>query len=311
MATRGHRPLAQVAAPVASSTLADRLIRWIHERRDRWRRYGLVAALAVFIGGLAWATSSIGDDIWSRLRIAPLLLLLLIGAPVGMILNSVELHAISRIAGGPIGWRTSLEITVYGSAANMLPLPGGVLTKVAAMKAHGIGYGKGSAMILLSYAIWGGLAFCYSAAALWFLGQGWSAALFLLVGCALLLGCGAAFARFAAWRLIGLVALMRLISFPLEALRYVLAMTALGAAVGFAQASVFIVASFIGSAVMLAPSGLGIGESVVALLAPLVKIDPALGFMAAAAGRVVWMAGLTLFAAAIMLTGRRRHKGSA
>lgn len=311
MATREPQPMTQTSPPAMPSAVADRLLLWILERRDRWRRYGLVAALAVFIGGLAWATSSIGDDVWSRLRIAPLFLLLVIGAPIGMILNSVELHALSRLAGGPIRWRTSLEVTVYGSAANMLPLPGAVLTKVAAMKAHGVGYGKGSAMILLSYAIWGGLAFCYSAGALWFLGQGQAAALFALLGCALLIGCGAGFAQASAWRLIGIVALMRLISFPLEALRYVLAVAALGATVGFAQASVFIVASFLGSAVMLAPSGLGIGEAAVALLAPLVKIDPALGFMAAAAGRMVWMAGLTLFAGALMALARRHHSGSA
>jgi hypothetical protein len=298
---------------VAQEAMADRVLAWVSERRDRWRRYGLIGALALFTAGLAWATSSIGD-LSSRLEPAPLLLLLAIGAPVGMLLNSVELWAISRIAGGPIGWRASLEVTVYGSASNMLPLPGAALTKVVAMKAQGIGYGKGSAMILLSYAIWGGLAFLYSGGALWLLGQGAAAAGFVALGCVLLLGGWLGFARFGTWRLIGVVALMRLISFPLEALRYMLALAALSASVAFIQASVFVVASFLGSAVMLAPSGLGIGETMVALLSPIVEIDPALGFTAAAAGRAVWMAGLILCAGALLLTaggGRAVQSGSA
>ena len=293
--------------------ISDRVIGWVSERRDRWRRYGLIGALVLFTGGLAWSASSIGD-LYSRVEPAPLLILFAIGAPVGMVLNSVELWAISRIAGGPIGWRASLEITVYGSATNMLPLPGAALTKVAAMKAHGIGYGKGSAMILLSYAIWGGLAFLYSGGALWLLGQGTAAAGFLALGCTLLLGGAFGFARFGTWRLIGVVALMRLVSFPLEALRYMLALAALSASVAFTQASVFVVASFLGSAVMLAPSGLGIGETMVALLSPLIEVDPAFGFTAAAAGRAVWMAGLMLCAGALLLTSGGRpaaHSGSA
>src|SRR5919112_1252295 len=102
---------------------ADRLFAWISERRDRLRKWGLMLALLVFAGGLIWSVQS--------------------------------------IPGGPMSWRTSFELTVYTSAANMLPLPGGAIAKLAAMKVHGVGIGRGSAMILLSSAIWGGLAFLY------------------------------------------------------------------------------------------------------------------------------------------------------
>ena len=287
---------------------ADRLFDWITERRDRLRRYGLAIALLVFAVGLIWSIQSV-PDLGDRLRFAPLLLLLLIGAPVGTVLNSVEMYAISRIAGGPMTWRTSFELTVYTSAANMLPLPGGALAKLAAMKVHGVGYGRGSAMILLSSAIWGGLAFLYSGGALLWLGHDWLAGLFALTGLALLAVCGFGFARFAKWRLVGIVALMRIISFPLEALRYMLALIAVGASVGFVQSSIFVVASFIGSAVVFAPSGLGIGESAAALLSGLIGISAALGFVAAAIGRVVRLTGLSLIVGALMLVnGRSRMR---
>ncbi|RHW18375.1 hypothetical protein D1610_07915 [Sphingomonas gilva] len=284
---------------------ADRAFRWISERRDRLRKYGLALALLMFIGGLAWAMSRL-PDLPSRLRYEPLLALLVIGAPVGALLNSVELHALSRIGGGRMAWRTAFEVTVYTNAANMLPLPGGALAKMAAMKLHGVGYRAGSAMIVLSYAVWGGLAFLYSAGALMWLGQGRLAALFATLGAALLLICGAGFARFAHWRMVGIVALMRLVSLPLEALRYVLAMMAVGTAIGFGQSSVFVVASFVGSAAMIAPSGLGVGETVVALLSPAVAVPAAVGFVGAAIGRVVWMTGLALTAGLLLLARARR-----
>lgn len=295
-------------SPSSFAASADRVVGTLTARRDQWRLYGLAGALLLFGGGLYWAASSIGD-IWSRLSIAHLALLLAIGAPVGMILNSIELYAMSRIAGGPIGWRRSLEVTVYTSAANMLPLPGGALAKVAALKAHGAGLGRGSAVLLLTYAVWGGLAFLYSAGALWYLGQTQLAAAFLAPALGFVAVCGAGAARYAAWRLVGVIALARLVSFPIEALRYLLAMAALGTSVAFAQGSVFVVASFIGSAVMLAPSGLGVGETVVALLAPLIKVDPAIGFIGAAVGRAAWMTGLMLTAVALLIVGLRPGAG--
>lgn len=285
---------------VFSPAGAERLVGWITDRREQFRKYGLALALLLFVGGLIWSLKSV-PDLDEQIRFAPLLLLLVIGAPIGTVLNSVEMYAISRIAGGPMSWRTSFELTVYTSAANMLPLPGGALAKLAAMKVHGVGYGRGTAMILLSSAIWGGLAFLYSGAALLWLGHADIATGFALAGFLLLALCGFGFARFAHWRLVGLVALMRLISFPVEAFRYMLALIAVGASVGFVQSSIFVVASFIASAVVFAPSGLGVGESAAALLSSLIGISAALGFVAAALGRVVRLAGLSLIVGALLL----------
>lgn len=287
--------------------ILDKALRWAGERRDRLRGYGLAAALLIFLGGLYWAITSI-PDLPSRLRYEPILALLAVGAPIGVLLNAIELHAISRIAGGPMRWRTALEISLYSSAANMLPLPGGTIAKLAAMKGHGVGYGRGSIMIALTYAVWGGLAFLYSAGALYWLGQVRLAAVFVLAGIVLLGLCAAGFARFAQWRLVGIVALARLVSFPLEALRYMLAMMAIGTALDFAQGSVLVIASFVGSAAMIFPSGLGVGETVVALLATAIAVDAAIGFLGAAIGRAVWMTGLTLMTGLVLIANRARRR---
>ena len=285
----------------------EAVMQWIAIRRTGLQRYGLIVALLIFAFGLFWSLDRVGN-IWSDINYRLLVILLFIGAPVGMVLNSLELYAISRIAGAPIAWVKSLEITVYTSAANMLPVPGAGLARIIAMKSYGVSYAKGSAMLALTYAIWGGLAFLYAAAALSILGKIGISFLFATVGLALLAITGVAFARFAAWRLIAVVALLRLASFPLEALRYMIAISAVGATLSFAAASVLVVTSFIGSAVMFAPSGLGVGEAVVVILSPLIEVEPGKAFLGAAIGRVIWMMGLLLSAGGITLFALRKNR---
>lgn len=267
--------------------------------RERLRAYGLAVAFAIFIGGLAWAISSV-PDLVTRLRWTPLPALLLIGAPLATVLNAVEIYVMSRIAGGPMKWRTAMEVTVYASAANMLPLPGGAMTRLAAMKAHGVSYRIGTSLTLLSFCVWGSLAFLYSAVALVLIGQARLSAGFALVGIASLLVSAVGFRQFGQWRLLGLIGLMRVVSFPIEAVRLMLAMLAVGATLGFLQSSALVVSSFIGASVSIVPAGLGVREGVIALLSPVVDVDPAVGFLAATTGRVMWMLGLALTAAVIL-----------
>jgi hypothetical protein len=274
---------------------------------------GLVSALLVFVVGLVLAiraTPALG----SELKIAPLLLLIVLSAPLGTVLNTIELHALSRIADGPMSWRTSLDLTVFTSAANMMPIPGGALTKLAGMKAHGVAYGVGSAMILLSFLIWGALAFLYAAVALALLEARPTAIIFTAVGLALLFVCILGFARFRNWRMVGVVAAMRVISFAVDAWRFQLALVAIGVSVTYLQCSVFVVVAFIGSAVVIVPSGLGVSEAAGALVATFVGISASYGFIATAIQRVARLVGLAMIAGAFIAFGGRRsvedHSGS-
>jgi hypothetical protein len=283
---------------------------WVTERRAKVRKYALAGAILLFAIGLAWAIQE-SPDIGSSLRLGPLLLLLLIGAPVTTLMNSVETYAISRIAGGPMSWRTCVELSIYSSAANMLPIPAGGLARLAGMKAHGVGYVKGSATVLLSFTIWGGLAFAYAAAALLLLGQMRFGLLFALCSLVLLAIAAVGFARFGKWKLVLLIASMRIASFPLEALRYWLAFLGIGAAVSYLQSSILVVASFTASAFVVVPGGIGVTESVIALLATIVGVSAATGFLAGAIGRIVRLIGLSILAGGLFLLHARHRSGDA
>jgi hypothetical protein len=62
-----------------------------------------------------------------------------------------------RMTGRSVGWLSAMDVTIYGSAANMLPLPGGVLVRIAAMKAHGTAFRRGGTLIMFG-ALWGAAA---------------------------------------------------------------------------------------------------------------------------------------------------------
>lgn len=291
-----------ISARIAA--LIDRATEWAMERRERLRTFGLIGALIVFVVGLVLAVRAT-PELGSELKIAPLLLLILLSAPLGTVLNTIELHALSRIAGGPMSWRTSLELTVFTSAANLMPIPGGALTKLAGMKAHGVGYGVGSAMVVLSFMVWGALAFLYSGAALALLGAMPMAATFALAGVALLTVSAFGFARFRSWRMVGIVAGMRIVSFAVDAWRFQLALIAIGVSASYLQCSVFVVVAFIGSAVVIVPQGLGVSEAAGALIATFVGISAGYGFIATAIQRVVRLVGLALIAVGFILIGRK------
>lgn len=282
----------------------DGAMSWASLRRERLRRWGLAGALVVFVAGLWWALSA-SPGLLTELKLAPLLLLVVLSAPLGTVLNTIELWALSRIAGGPMSWRTSLDLTLYTSAANMLPLPGGAITKLAGFRAHGVGYGAATAMVVLSFLLWGGLAFLYAAVALLLQDKLQLAGLFGLTSLALTAASIAGFARHGRWTMVAIVAATRIATFVSDAVRYWLALTAMGLSVGILQCSVLVVVAFIGSAVVIAPSGLGVSEAAGALVATFVGITAAQGFVSTAIQRVGRLVGLAVIALAFVVRPRR------
>lgn len=269
------------------------------------RQVGLALALVLFVGGVIVSARAV-PNLPERIELLPIALLLILGAPVTMVLGTVEFMLTARAAGRPITWRSAVEVTIYSNATNLLFAPAAYATKLAALKAHGVALKRGSASMILFAALWGGLAFLYAAAALAVQLKTELSVIFLTVSLALLIAAAVGFRRLgAAWSAPGTVAAMRLVSFPIEAFRYLLALWAVGSAAGFAQASVLVAGSFLGMIVGIVPAGLGVRELVVGAMSPLVDVAPEIGFLAAALGRVVWMIGQAAVSAVVLLAMRR------
>jgi hypothetical protein len=229
---------------------------------------------------------------------------LVLAAPAGTLLNAVELQALSRIGDGRMSWCSSWEVTLYTNAANMLPLPGGAITKLAGLKAHGVNYRTGTLLLVLSTAAWGCTSFLLAGAALLSLGQSQLATIFLLCGGTLFGLFGLISLRFRWSRWTAALVAVRIVYFLVEAFRYMLAILSIGGSATLLQSSIFVIATFIGAAAVIAPQGLGVSEATAAALATAIGISAAVGFLAAVVIRVSRYVGLAVIAGVSLLLSR-------
>jgi hypothetical protein len=266
----------------------------VRERREGLRKFGLVTALIIFIGGIVIAFHAAPDDF---LRLNPPILLgyLVIIPPISYALQCADVRLSARAAGTRLSWKQAIEVVVYSNVATLLPIPGGLLTRVAALRTRGVSTTRSAMIVLLFTGIIGTVSFAYAGA--WLVKQTAVPGIAFL-GIALLgaFVC-AVLARRAAvsWAIIAQEVLLRLLVSVLETISFVIIFAAIGVSVGIPQAAVLVLSSFVGLVVNVVPSGIGIREGVVALLSPSVGIDPAIGFLAASIARIVaflWLAGM-------------------
>ena len=236
-----------------------------------------------------------------------------VGVPLTICLNAVEFRFVGRAIGQSMPFARSLEVTVLGTAANMLPLPGAALVRIAALKAGGARYIRGTAATLLAALIWIAVSLAYAGAWIAVISPGILSLLFMGGGAALLLICGVAAVRLK----VGLgsactIFLVRTALVLLDAGRLALCLIALNAGAGFAQASAFAAASALGSAVSIIPGGLGIREAATAALAPFIGVSVATGFLTATLNRLIGVPVLIPIALLMSLQSRHRmlHSGA-
>ncbi len=283
------------------SQTAQRTQDWLSDPGSRPRRAGLAISIMMFVAGLIWSLQAFAGSAHTLL-VWPLAILLFVFVPLTTVLNATEFKLMSRMAGAGVDWAQSFETTIYASAANMLPLPGGVIARVAALKAHGATVRFGSMIVVLFAAIWGGIAFCYTGAWLAVLGHHQLGGLFAAAGIGLLTVFLIAAIRVQPRAsLIVYAFVIRVGSLLIDVLRQMLAIWALGVLIGFSEASIFSASSFVGSAVSIVPAGLGVREIVVAALSPYIALPVAVGFLSAAVNRAVGMVGLIALAFGLSL----------
>jgi len=266
---------------------------WFLANRAFLKRIGLVLALIAFAGGFAWAWTSLSGRI-DTIAWQPLVALMLIGVPATIVLNAAELRAMASAAGRPMRWPRALEVTVYASAGNMLPIPGGVVARLGGLKAEGVAPRTSAWLIGLFAGIWGGMAMLISGLAILasspMIGMALLVAGFLVYAAS----AGGILWRNYGWSILIRVSLIRLAILILDCARLILTIAALGATLSPLAAAAFSVSSFAGTAVSLVPAGLGVREWVAASIAPLVGIGAAFGFLGAALNHLCGMAGLAV-----------------
>ena len=266
----------------------------------------LIASL-FFLSGVGYSLSK-NPQYLNEAQLRPLLWTIFLAFP------TIALSAMSFLLSGllidrNVGHRKALEVTILGSAANMLPLPAGTLVRVAALKNTSNRYRDGIIATMIATLIWVGVACTYAGLMLVWQGDpappmGW---MFIGSG-AVVMFMAAAMARRKPL-VFFLLLIIQLSIILVEAGRILFCLLAFGMPASFLQASVLTVSGVAGTLVGIVPAGLGVSEGVGALLAPLAGLEPEAGFMAVALNRMVSWCVIGAFAFSLA-KGRRNQAGS-
>jgi uncharacterized membrane protein YbhN (UPF0104 family) len=248
-------------------------------------------------------------DILTQIDWQALAIVVLIGVPVTAVVNASEFVVSARMVGVNFPLLRSMNVTIIGSAANMLPLPGATMVRIAALKVSGVGFKKSAAVTLFVALVWIGSSFFYAGVMLAQFEAGLLAWGMGLAGFAVLVLSAWATQRSNAHIAdYGKIVVLKFAMVLIDAGRIYFCFLALGLDVAFAQASAFVVSSVLGSAVSIVPAGLGVREVVSAGLAPIVGVAISAGFLSATLNRIAGLSALLPIAGVLMLLDRNQKE---
>lgn len=248
-------------------------------------------AAVCFVGGLFTAFWAI-DLTDLELRLWPIAILAFVAIPIMLTLNALETECVARLFHRSFGFWKALQVTVLGSAANMLPLPGAAAVRVLSLKTLNVPAHHGTMATLGVAFIWLGLSLFLAGAYLW-ASAPIEGALACLAAIAVFPTGVGLLSHFGENRaaIISIVCVKATLTL-LAVARMMLCFYALGVPIGFDTAAVFAVAPVLGSAASIVPAGLGVRELISAALAPLVGVSAALAFIATALDRLIALIAL-------------------
>lgn len=274
--------------------LIARLERLAEYRPSRTARRVLgVAALLVFLVSLGVAVRHLPTlDLHPRW---------LFGAAAGALgvfgVNAAEFRLTGYLARRPLPWGDAAEKTIWATAANLLPLPGGPLVRLQAVADGPGGWSKATRTTLVPSAGWLAATFLAAGAALG--AQGWSALAIVVAGLGAAATVAAGLLVPKERRSVGTLSTLAVleVSFvAVSALRLVALFAALGHPIGFLPAVVLTTAAVLATAAGVFPGGLGLREILAALVAPLLGVPPSLAILVSALDRVVGLGTVSLLA---------------
>jgi len=273
-------------------------------------RWALALGFGVFTVGLILALQAVRIEM-SDVSIWWMAAAALVGVPMMTAANAMEYKLTAQLSGHSVSVLDAVEVAITSTAANVLPLPGGPLVKIASLRRAGSTTSAATRVTIWAGLLW--LAVASVVAALALLSE--NKTIPVIVGLGSL-----AMGAVAVTRLVALGAgtgpqttVAGLVSVEVAgtlatALRLWLVAQAIGISLG-STAFVLALAPVLGAAVVFVPAGLGVRESASAGLAVVSGATAGVGFLVAAVDRIL---GLVVhgIAAGLLLTRRKRTMAS-
>jgi hypothetical protein len=269
----------------------------------RYRGAVLLIGALLFTGGL-WLSIADLDAGVDDLIAGPLFLNLCVLAPSALLLSAWGLNLTALTIGRTIGFADAIRATALGTITELLPVPGGLIARSAALARAGAPPVDIVHVLSLNGFLWLGLLALMASVALLIAEIRLAALALAAIGFPAVIFSLLTLKRRAPGRLVLCVVLAhRLLSLIINVLRMATGFAALGAMIGAHEAMVVTAANSLGSFSTAIPSGLGVGEALAALAAVATTQAPALAFTVAALNRLCYL--MTAGGSAILATARR------
>jgi hypothetical protein len=265
---------------------AEAILLWTHARLQlRTRRILFLLMALVFISGLGFSVFR-NPSLLVEANLLAFAAIALVSFPAVLATSIARYQLLALASGKNITFRSAARIVVTGIAANVLPLPGGIIVRAAGLTENGKGFTRATRYSLAATLLWIGVATVFSSAFAIYLELLLFGATGLIAGSILILGGWRAFPKDVVHGIPSRIMATNLILMGFMTFQYWLAFAATGESIGVEQAAFLTICGPIGVVVAIAPAGIGVTEVSAAALSTLVGVDPARAFVALALSRI-------------------------
>lgn len=265
---------------------AEAILLWMQGRlQPRTRKILFLLMGLVFIGGFAYSVFR-KPDLLAEANLLAFLAIAVVSFPAVLVTSIIRYQLLAVASGKNIEFRSAATIVVTGIAANILPLPGGIMVRAAGLTENGKGFARATRYSLAATLLWIGVAAFYSAGFAAYLGLLLYGIGGLIAGLIMVLAGWRAFPKDVVHQMRPRIIATNLILMLFMTLQYWLAFVATGSPIGVAQAAFLTICGPIGVVVAIAPAGIGVTEVTAAALSILVEVDPARAFVALSLSRI-------------------------
>ena len=250
---------------------------------DHARRFRLTYSLfAVTVLGTGIFLSAKSSAVNLRdLDFTWVLVNLFFGAPVAISLTAMGLRLSAKMARVDLSFASAFKTCCIATASNVLPIPAGSVIHTSALVAGGASIAQSSIIIIFSNLVSFGWIVVFAGAILHHdlpktaLALGAAGLSIILVG-------AIALSRNAPWKLVASFFTLAVMRSLVLIGRVLISFAAIGLLISLKDSILFSAAAASGNLVVVAPSGMGVSESLAALLSLATEIEPAQAFIAIA-----------------------------
>lgn len=262
----------------------------------------LAVGITIFVVGLTLAVMSLPSNFavkqWNFI-----LLSIFIGAPLLLLLSAVDAEISSRLIGFKLGFGRSIQISFYGAAASVFPLPGTAIARFIAFKNLGASNLVSGSVVVSGGVLRAGVAFLYAFPWIYFVVEdkivGIACALIALVLISFAIGALRYF--HCSFVKIALLAIAKLLTTLIGIINIYWLFLAYDIRLDISELSVFIILPVIRSGINIIPAGIGVAEFLAAAISSLVDLPASVGFVVAVTSRITNLFFIVAVMAAIFL----------